>query len=88
MAALSLSDNGKAQATNGHAQADGAAAAIPAAAAAPSTAANEAEEPNFEHASSAAAAAPLTQDELIEAYASLTRPMQLPELTSLPALTD
>ncbi|CAL5226777.1 g9634 [Coccomyxa viridis] len=66
VAGLSLSDDSSAQATDGHANADRAAAASTAAAAAPSAAKNEAEEPNSEQASIAAAAAPLSQDELIE----------------------
>lgn len=67
VAGLSLSDEGKAQATNGHAHTDEVAAASPAAADAPSTAEKDAEEPSSGHPSSAAAAAPLTQDALIEA---------------------
>ena len=86
VAGLSLSDDSKAQATNGHAQADGAAAASPAAATAPRTADHEAEEPSSEHASSAAAAVPLTQDELIEVCTSLTCPMQQPESIQSPQI--
>ena len=84
VAGLSLSDDTKAQATNGHAHTDEMAAAGPAAANALSAADTSAEEPECRHASSAPAAAPLTQDALIEAdtcaplpHAAASRPSYL-----------
>ena len=71
VAALSLSDDSKAQPTNGHSVTDGAAAAIPAKAEGPSTAGTDAE-PSSAGSPSPAAAAPLTQDAIIEVGTGLT----------------
>ena len=71
MASLSLSDQGRSKATNGHAEPDQGAAAAPAATEPPSTADASAQASSTDP-NSAAAGPPLTQDALIQVHTFLT----------------